>query len=203
MHENIDEAFSFNELKWDSEFFGVSSAKAILKKTLSLNEWEILKTKFNDYEFISIVNNNSELNNAQIVGKNTSAFLADVNIQFKKKIDYLNEMPSNTTIHRALERNDQVIELANFQYSKFIEDPELANLPPQAKAMAKQQLAEIEKVTDPAMLEQGLQQMLQMQGQVPPEMKPAIDYLIQKAQERIEKLSSDSASSQPDGSGAQ
>jgi hypothetical protein len=80
------------------------------------------------------------------------------------------------------------------------EDPALAELPPQAKSMVKQQLAEIEKATDPAALEQGLQQMMQMQGQAPPQMKPAIDYLIQKVQERIEQLSSESA--QPDGSGA-
>lgn len=126
MHENIDDAFSFNKLNWDSEFFGVTSAKAILKRPLSIKEWEILKNRFNDYEFVSIVNNNSEPINAQIIGKNTSAFLADINIQFKKKIDYLNEIPSNTIIHRGLERDDQVIELADFQNSKFLEDPELA-----------------------------------------------------------------------------
>ncbi|SFQ51583.1 Ribosomal protein S18 acetylase RimI [Psychrobacillus psychrotolerans] len=126
MRKYVDDAFNFYELKWDTEFFGVSSAKAILKKPLSLKEWEELKTRFNDYEFVSIVNNNSDPINAQIIGKNTSAFLADVNIQFKKKIDNIYEMPSNTTIHRALERTNQVIELADFQNSKFLEDHELA-----------------------------------------------------------------------------
>jgi len=126
MHENIDDAFSFNELKWDSEFFGVSSAKAILKKPLSLNEWERLKTRFNDYEFISIVNHNSEPINAQIIGKNTSAFLADVNIQFVKQIETPLEMPKNIEFHQSLKRNDQVIDMADFQFSKFTEDPDLA-----------------------------------------------------------------------------
>jgi predicted Zn-dependent peptidase len=78
------------------------------------------------------------------------------------------------------------------------EDPELAALPPQAKAMVKQQLVEIEKASDPAALQQGLSQMQQMQGQVPPEMKPAIDYLIKEVQERIEELSQDSDTSNND-----
>ena len=127
--------------------------------------------------------------------------------------DYINTMPTRlqaVTVADAQEVAEKYLVKENRNVGIYLrktgtepEDPELANLPPQAKAMAKQQLAEIEKVTDPAMLEQRLQQMLQMQGQVPPEMKPAIDYLIQKAQERIEKLSNDSASSQPDGSGAQ
>ena len=61
-----------------------------------------------------------------MIGKDTSAFLADVNIQFVKKLDSSDEMPKNITIHQALERNDQVIEIADFQFSKFTEDPELA-----------------------------------------------------------------------------
>lgn len=126
MHENIDDAFSFNELKWDSEFFGVSSAKAILKKPLSLKEWEELKTRFTDYEFVSIVNNNSDPINAQIIGKNSSAFLADVNIQFAKQIETPLEMPKNIVIHQSLKRNDEVINMADFQFSKFTEDAELA-----------------------------------------------------------------------------
>ena len=70
------------------------------------------------------------------------------------------------------------------------EDPELAALPDQVKAMVKQQVAQIEGATDIADLQQGLAQMQQMQGQAPPEMKPAFEYLIKKVQERIEQLSS-------------
>ena len=80
---------------------------------------------------------------------------------------------------------------------------ELRDLPPQVKAMVTQQLAEIAEISDPARLEQGMQQMIQMRGQAPPEMGPAIDYLIEKMKERIEELSKDPATSQTDGSGAQ
>ena len=68
------------------------------------------------------------------------------------------------------------------------EDPELAALSGQAKAMAKSALAQIAEVEDPAELEQGLQQMQTMKGQAPPEFQPAIELMIKRATERIEKL---------------
>jgi hypothetical protein len=69
-----------------------------------------------------------------------------------------------------------------------VEDPELAALSGQAKAMAQQALAQINQVTDPAELEQGLAQMQGMLGQVPPEIKPAIELVIKRATERLEML---------------
>jgi predicted Zn-dependent peptidase len=68
------------------------------------------------------------------------------------------------------------------------EDPELAALPPEMKGMVKQQLVQFEQVTDRAKLEEILTQLRAMSGNVPPQMKPAIDYLIKKAQERLESL---------------
>jgi predicted Zn-dependent peptidase len=68
------------------------------------------------------------------------------------------------------------------------EDPELAALSGQAKAFAKQALAQIAQVEDPAQLEQGLQQMNAMKSQVPPELAPAVDLVIRKATERLEAL---------------
>jgi dTDP-4-amino-4,6-dideoxy-D-galactose acyltransferase len=123
---NLENAVTLNELKWDTDYFGVASAKAILHRPLTLNEWDNLKTRFRDYQFISIVNQNSEPVNAQLIGKDTPAFLADVNIQFEKKVFGINEMPENVTIHQSLERNKQILEIANFQFSKFTEDSELA-----------------------------------------------------------------------------
>jgi predicted Zn-dependent peptidase len=69
------------------------------------------------------------------------------------------------------------------------EDPEIAALPPQAKAMVKQALTKIESTTDAAQLQQMLSQMSQMEGQAPPEMKPAIDYLKGRVEARITSLS--------------
>jgi predicted Zn-dependent peptidase len=68
------------------------------------------------------------------------------------------------------------------------EDPELAALPAQVKAMVKQQLAQIEQISDPAQLEQVLGQLQQMQGQVPPQMKPAIDLMLKRAEQKLDAL---------------
>lgn len=72
------------------------------------------------------------------------------------------------------------------------EDPAIAAMPAQAKAMVKQALANIEKQDDPAKLQQMLAQMNQMGAQVPAEMKPAVDYLKGKVEARIASLSADS-----------
>jgi predicted Zn-dependent peptidase len=68
------------------------------------------------------------------------------------------------------------------------EDPELAALSGQGKAMAKQALAQINQIEDAAELEQGLAQMKAMKGQAPPEYQPAIDLMIKRATERLEML---------------
>ncbi len=68
------------------------------------------------------------------------------------------------------------------------EDPELAALPAQLKGMVKQQLAQIEQVSDRGELEQMLAQLQQMSGQVPPQVKPAIVYILKKVEERLAAL---------------
>jgi dTDP-4-amino-4,6-dideoxy-D-galactose acyltransferase len=125
-HEKIENAITFSELQWDTEFFGVSCAKAILHKPVTRLAWEGLLEKFRNYQFISIQNLNSEPANALLIGKDTTAFLADVNIQFIKKIDADSIMPESIKIYQAMERDEQIIKMADFQFSKFTEDPELA-----------------------------------------------------------------------------
>jgi predicted Zn-dependent peptidase len=71
------------------------------------------------------------------------------------------------------------------------EDPEIAKLPPQAQAMVRQNLKEIEGETDVGRLQEGIAQMQQMAGQAPPEMKPAVDILLKRAEERLRALSSE------------
>jgi predicted Zn-dependent peptidase len=68
------------------------------------------------------------------------------------------------------------------------EDPELAALPPKVKGMVKQQLAEIQQATDRAELEEMVAQLRAAAGSVPPQMQPAIQYLIKRAEERISSL---------------
>jgi predicted Zn-dependent peptidase len=68
------------------------------------------------------------------------------------------------------------------------EDAEVAALPPPAQPMVRQALKQLEAVDDPAQVEQMIGQMQQAAGQVPPEMKPAIDLILKRAGERLEAL---------------
>jgi hypothetical protein len=68
------------------------------------------------------------------------------------------------------------------------EDPEIAALSGQAKDMAKQAIAQIELIDDPAELADILSQMEAQAGQVPPEFKPALDLVIRRTKERLEQL---------------
>lgn len=68
------------------------------------------------------------------------------------------------------------------------EDPELAALPAEVRGMVKQQVAQIGQLSDRVKLEQILARMRQMSGQVPPAMKPGIEYIMKKAQEHLDTL---------------
>ncbi|MGM0877162.1 MAG: GNAT family N-acetyltransferase [Bacillota bacterium] len=127
IEKNLENKVSFYTLDWDTEFFGVKCAKAVLNKPLTSSDWIELNARFKDFQFISIENRNSEPINAQFIGRYTSAFMADVNVQFSKKLEETeNGIPNNITFHQALKRNEQIIAIAKFEYSKFTEDLELA-----------------------------------------------------------------------------
>lgn len=68
------------------------------------------------------------------------------------------------------------------------EDPELAALEGQAKQIAKQALAGLETVDDPAQLEAAVTQMEAALATVPEEVKPGVELVIKRARERIETL---------------
>ncbi|MCK5378112.1 MAG: hypothetical protein KAJ78_01860, partial [Acidobacteria bacterium] len=69
-----------------------------------------------------------------------------------------------------------------------IEDPALAALEGQAKAMAKSMIAQISTEEDAARLEQALAQMQGSIGQAPDDFKPALELVIAKIQERLSQL---------------
>ncbi|MEF3308999.1 GNAT family N-acetyltransferase [Paenibacillus sp. GYB004] len=126
MNDSFDKAWTFYELMWDTKFFGVTSAKVIMHRPLAQNQWDEINGKISNYEFISIENRNSEPANAQLIGKGCSAFLADVNIQFVKKVKESTKFSEDITIESSLTINEKLIELADFPISKFTEDLELA-----------------------------------------------------------------------------
>jgi len=68
------------------------------------------------------------------------------------------------------------------------EDPALAALPPQAKQMVKQSLARLDAMTTAAEVQGMLGRIEGMGNQIPAEMQPALDYMRDKAQEKLTAL---------------
>lgn len=69
-------------------------------------------------------------------------------------------------------------------------DPEIAALPPQAQAIARQGLQQIEAEQDVEKLRQGLAQLEQGLGGAPPEIKPALELMLKRGRERLAALES-------------
>lgn len=120
-----NDIFTFNKLDWDTNYFKVPCSKITLHKSLELSDWKKAIDKIKEFTFISIINKHSNPKNAQFLGEMTSAFVVDTNIQFSKKLKSLVPKPQNITIINNMEKNEILIEIADFPYSKFIDDPEL------------------------------------------------------------------------------
>jgi len=121
----MEKKVTFYEMQWDTEYFRVSCAKTILHKSLTQIEWNDLKIKFLNYQFVSIENRNSDPINTRLIGSDTAGFVADVNIQFSKKISKSHETPETVKIYQDMKLDERIVELADFKISKFTEDPEL------------------------------------------------------------------------------
>ncbi len=68
------------------------------------------------------------------------------------------------------------------------EDPALLAVPEQMRPMVKQTLARLIASTDADKLKQMIAQMESQSAQMPPQMKPATDLILQKARERLTEL---------------
>ena len=84
--------------------------------------------------------------------------------------------------------NRSVLTLRRAQAPAGPEDPELAKLPEAMRANARTALARFEKETDVAKLKEGLAQMESQADKAPPQIRPLIEFLVQKLRARIQKL---------------
>lgn len=117
---------NFHELKWDTDYFGIKCAKAIMYSPVTVDVWNELKKNFQKYDFISIENKNLEPSNTRLIAKDTNAFHADINVQFSKTTKQINEVSDTVHIEKNMKKDDRIIEMAYFKFSKFIEDPGFA-----------------------------------------------------------------------------
>ena len=72
--------------------------------------------------------------------------------------------------------------------SSAAEDPDIAALPAPMQARARQMVAQIMKESDAAGLKTALDQMISQSDKMPPAMKPMMDLMMKKMQERIAQL---------------
>jgi len=68
------------------------------------------------------------------------------------------------------------------------DDPDIEALPEPARPMARQALAQLKEANDVAKLREQLEQMRERSAQVPPEMKPLMDLLLKRGEERLAEL---------------
>jgi len=111
--------------------------------------------------------------------------------------DYINTSPAMVQAVTA----DDVMRVANTYFADegknvlwyhrnedSVEDPDVAALSGQGKMMAKQAIAQIQQMTDPAELQGMLGQIQSMKSQAPPEFQPALDLIAARAEERLTAL---------------
>lgn len=122
-------SFDCFSLEWDTDYFGVSSARVNLNGEIDEKDQEEIINFCKKYKFITISNANNIKENNYWIGTKTDAFLSDMNVQFIKIIednkdekDYKNE---EIYILNNLSTNSQIIEIAgsSFKYSRFFNDP--------------------------------------------------------------------------------
>lgn len=122
----LHESFELTKLDWDTEYFGVRSAKVLLNDVVSKEEKEIIKRFMLAYDFITITNTDNHSNNNFWIATETSAFQTDINIQFIKQLPHIRFKETYITeVYDAYPRNEQILETASkaFKYSRFFNDP--------------------------------------------------------------------------------
>lgn len=123
--------YSIQFLNWDTEMFEKKSAKIILNEEISIEELNNIKRYIdsNEYEFVTIENKNNIEENNVVLSNLNGVFLADVNIQFAKKIevDKINRKTKNIIIKNNLDYNEEIVNISKnaFKHSRFIYDKNL------------------------------------------------------------------------------
>lgn len=125
---SCDEFDAF-ESRIDSEYFGIQSAKVILKKACVLEkEQNDILTFLRNFEFTSITNKSNDPINNRWLGENTTAFLADTNIQLVKTASIVKINDGRTAeITDNFPGSDRIVQIAEnaFEVSQFLNDPYL------------------------------------------------------------------------------
>lgn len=118
--------YNFIKLAWDTEYFGIHSAKVVLNEKISTIDFDNILNRASNYDFITLSNLHNNTENNQLIGLLSKAFLVDINVQFEMNVktsEGKNYYPSQNYYLV----NDQVIQIASnsFNHSRFFNDPYL------------------------------------------------------------------------------
>lgn len=108
-------------MEWDSNFFNIKCGKTIIETEQDMKQ---LIEESIHYDFVSIQNIDNKIRINRLIAENTSAFLADINIQFAKKLESKHESDNSSIIVNAKESKKYNIDVSekDFAHSKFIKD---------------------------------------------------------------------------------
>ena len=115
-------------LDWDTEYFGVSSARVNLFRAVDeqgQNDILAFSKKFN---FVTIANYNNVNHNNVWIGEKSKSFLTDINIQYEKGLtDKVVPKDISIKVSNKLAYNLEVLQISKkaFRNSRFYNDPYL------------------------------------------------------------------------------
>ena len=121
-------SFEAYESTWDTDYFGVLSAKVILKDSISEFESDALIDFLSCFDFVTIYNLHNNKENNYWLGKHMGMYLADINVQFIKNLSVgFVESENPAEIFEAYQHDERVLRIAHgaFIYSRFFNDPNL------------------------------------------------------------------------------
>lgn len=113
---------TIKKMIWDSKFFNIRCGKAFIT---TKEDMESLIEESLNYDFVSIQNIGNKISINKLIAENTDAFLADINIQFIKRVEVNNNSGNDCIIISTKDANRKYnikISKDDFIHSKFIED---------------------------------------------------------------------------------
>ncbi len=119
--------YEIKPLSWDTDYFNIPSARVNLNNIISKEEQKNIIKICRAYKFITIYNQENRKENNQWIGEDTTAFLTDVNLQFRMIIKRKSEIREGCELVNNYPENQNLLELGKhaFIFSRFHNDPNL------------------------------------------------------------------------------
>lgn len=125
----MTEKYIFNSLDWDTDFFGISCSRVMLKEELTEQEFENMLEQCKSYGFVTIENTCGSAINDFYLGTKSKSYITDCAVTLKKKSEAhsVNEFEGNSVRLAVEEDLPWVAEIAHnaFVTSRFYNDPRI------------------------------------------------------------------------------